>query len=32
MGLIFGIKGTQIGKMQEKQMQFIHSPLQKAIN
>lgn len=25
-GLIFGRKGIQIGKMQEKQMQFILSP------
>ena len=32
MGLIFGIKGKQIGKMLEKQMQFILSPLHKAIN
>ena len=32
MGLIFGIKGIQIGKMLEKQMQFILSPLHKAIN
>ena len=32
MGLIFGRKGIQIGKMQEKQMQFILSPLHKAIN
>lgn len=31
-GLIFDIKGIQIGKMLEKQMQFILSPLHKAIN
>lgn len=31
-GLIFDIKGIQIGKMLEKQMQFILSPLNKAIN
>ena len=31
-GLIFDIKGIQLGKMLEKQMQFILSPLHKAIN
>ena len=31
-GSIFGIKRIQIGKMLEKQMQFILSPLHKAIN
>ena len=32
LGLIIGIKRILIGKMQEKQMQFILSPLHKAIN
>ena len=31
-GLIFDIKGIQIGEILEKQMQFILSPLHKAIN